>query len=112
MNINGVDFDTVMKDAIKAAKAVVDTDWPVLQGYVENIGRSIANDTLFLKQQQDSGEFDEADARMFMEDQKIVARMRLRSLTIISMQAAEDIINAITGVFKSAINNALGWQVF
>jgi len=112
MKINGVDFDAVIKDAIKAAKAVADISWPALQDYVENIGRGIANDALFLKKKQDSGEFEEADARMFMEDQKIVARMRLRSLAIVTMQIAEDIINAIAGVFKSAINTAIGWEVF
>ncbi|MGH8380814.1 hypothetical protein [Pseudomonas sp.] len=112
MKINDVDFDAVIKEAIKAAKAATNASWPTLKDYVENIGHGIANDALFLKKKKDSGEFDEADARMFMEDQKIVARMRLRSLAIVTMKIAEDIINAITGVFKSAISTAIGWDVF
>lgn len=112
MKINSVDFDAVIKDAIKAAKAVAGTNWPALKDYVENIGRGIANDTFFLKKKKDGGEFDEEDAKMFMEDQKILARMRLRSLAIITMQIAEDIINAIVDVFRSAINSAIGWKVF
>lgn len=58
-----------------------------------------------------NGEFNEDDARIFMEDQKVVARIRLRSLAIITLQIAERVWNAVATVFRSAINTALGWTV-
>lgn len=111
MKINNVDFDEVGKAAMEAAKAVAKSNWPKLADIVDNISRGIANDVLFLERKKTSGEFDESDARIFIEDQKIVSRMRLRSVAIITMQIAEDILNAIIGVFQIAIKKALNWSI-
>ena len=46
-----------------------------------------------------------------MEDQKILARIRLRSLAIITLQIAERIWNAIAEVFRTAIYRALNWTL-
>lgn len=109
--INGVDFEIVTADAIKAAKSVIQTDWPALKTFVEALGRGMASDALFLKVQLETGALDNAGAGTFLEDRKIVARMQLRSLAIITLQLAEDILNAMTAVFKSAINRMLGWNL-
>ena len=95
--INGVNFDVVIKDAMKAAQAVLAEDWPKARDIVMNISKAIVNDIEFIKKKQLSGEFNEIDARTYMEDQKMVARIRLRSLAIISMQIAEDVWNAMAG---------------
>jgi hypothetical protein len=42
----------------------------------------------------------------------MLARVRLRSLAIISLQIAERVWNAIAEVFGKAINIALGWTIF
>ena len=42
----------------------------------------------------------------------MVARIRIRSLAIITLQTAEHIINAIIDVFRIAANKALGWDIF
>jgi hypothetical protein len=111
MIINDVDFDVVIQDAIKAAKKVVTEGWDELEDIVDNIGKSIANDVAFVAKKKLSGEFEESDAKVFMDDQKIVARMRLRSLAIITLKIAEDIWNAIINVFNTAINKAIGWTL-
>lgn len=111
MKINDVDFDDVTKDAMEAAKLVANEGWDELADIVKNIGDSISSDVEFIAKKKLSGEFDEVDARIFMEDQKTVARMRLRSVAIITLQIAEKIWNAIVGIFNTAINKAIGWTI-
>lgn len=111
MKINNVDFDVVTKDAIKAAKDIITEGCDELSDIVENIGKNIANDVAFVAKKQASGEFEESDAKIFMEDQRIVARMRLRSIAIITLKIAEDIWNAIVNIFNTAINKAIGWTL-
>lgn len=108
--INGVDFGNVVDDAVKAAKAVVTDNWDEVEDIVKNIAEALTNDVAFLAKKKASGEFDEEDARVFLEDQKMVARIRLRSVAIITLQLAERIWNAIASVFRSAIKTALGWS--
>ena len=46
-----------------------------------------------------------------MDDQKMLARIRLRSVAIMTLQLSERIWNAIADVFRGAINTALGWDI-
>lgn len=109
--INGVDFDNVLDDAVDAAKAVVTNNWDEVKEIVENIGKGLTNDVSFVAKKKLSGEFNEDDAKVFMDDQKMLARIRLRSVAIITLQLAERIWNAIANVFRGAINTAIGWDV-
>lgn len=111
MKINDVDFDEVTKEAMKAAKMAFEGGWDELKDVVENIGKSLVSDIEFVAKKKLSGEYEEADAKVFMEDQKTVARMRLRSIAIITLKIAEDVWNAIVGVFNTAINKAIGWTI-
>tara|TARA_R110002051_G_scaffold233145_1_gene294723 strand:- start:275 stop:616 length:342 start_codon:yes stop_codon:yes gene_type:complete len=109
--INGVDFDNVLDNAIEAAKAIVSENWEEVKEIVENLGKGIENDVSFLAKKKLSGEFNEDDARVFMDDQKMLARIRLRSVAIMTLQLSERIWNAIADVFRGAINTALGWDI-
>ncbi len=109
--INGVNFDDVIAEALKAAKGVLTDNWDEAQDIVENIAKGLANDVVFITKKKLSGEFNEDDARVFLEDQKIVARVRLRSIAIITLQIAERAWNAIAAVFGKAINTAIGWTI-
>lgn len=111
--INGVDFSVVAQDAISAAKAAANNDaaWNSLKDIVKNITDSLDADIQLIAKRKLSGEFNEADAKVFLEDQKMVARMRIRSIAIIGLQLAENIWNAIADVFRKAITKAIGWTV-
>lgn len=111
--INGVDFSTVTKDALDAAKAIVNDDktWSGLKDILKNISDGITKDVQLIAKRKLSGEFNEDDARVFIEDQKMVARIRIRSIAIIGLQLAEKIWNAIADVFRNAINKAIGWSL-
>jgi hypothetical protein len=109
--IKGVDFDAVVRDAVEASKEVADASWDQARDIIENIANGLVNDVSFIAKKQLSGEFDEEDARVYLEDQKTLARMRLRSLAIITLKIAERIWNAIAKVFQGAINQALGWTL-
>lgn len=110
--INGIDIGNVVKDALQAAKSTGIENWGEVKDIIENVSQNMLNDLKFVAKKKVSGHFDEYDAKIFLEDQKMVARVRLRSLAIITLQIAERIINAITDVFKSAANTALGWNIF
>jgi hypothetical protein len=111
--INKIDFDKVSADALAAAKAVLDDDnvWTSLKDIVENISDGFVADIKFIAKKKKSGEFNEDDARIYLEDQKTIARVRLRSVAIVTLQIAERVLNAIAEVFRKAVNSALGWTV-
>lgn len=111
--INGVDFSKVSKDALEAARAVVKDEktWASLKDIVSNISDGLTSDARLIAKRKQSGEFNEDDARVFIEDQKMVARIRIRSVAIIGLQAAEQVWNAIADVFRTAINKAIGWKI-
>ena len=110
-SINGVGFGHVLDDAVEAAKAVVTNNWDEVKEIVEIIGKGLINDVSFIAKKKLSGEFNEDDAKVFLDDQKMLARIRLRSLAIITLQLAERIWNAIANVYRAAINTAIGWDV-
>lgn len=110
--INGVDFGDVLDDAVEAAKAVVTNNWDEVKDIIENIGKGLTNDVSFIAKKKLSGEFNEDDAKVFMDDQKMLARIRLRSVAIVTLQLAERIWKAIANIFRAAINTAIGWDVF
>lgn len=109
--VNGVDFEQVSVDALAAAKAVITNNWAQVEDIAKNIAQSLVSDVVFLEKKRVSGEYNEGDAKIFMEDQKVVARIRLRSIAIIDLQLAESVWNAMANVFRTAINKAIGWTV-
>jgi hypothetical protein len=111
VTVNNVNFDDVVEDALKAAKAVITENWDEVRDIVENIAKGLANDVAFIATKKLKGEFNEDDARVYLEDQKMLARVRLRSLAVITLQIAERVWNAIAEIFRSAINKALGWTI-
>jgi hypothetical protein len=112
-NINGVDFDKVTQDALAAAKQVLNDDnvWGNLKDIVKNISDGLVADVEFIVKKKASGEFNETDAKIYLEDQKTIARVRIRSVAIITLQIGERVLNAISEVFNKAINTALGWSL-
>jgi hypothetical protein len=111
--INGVDFSRVAREAIEAARAVVeDKDtWASLHDIVKNVTEGLTKDVQLIAKRKLSGEFNEDDARVFLEDQKMIARIRIRSVAIIGLTLAEQIWNAVAQVFRAAIKKALGWTL-
>jgi hypothetical protein len=111
--INNVDFSKVTSDALAAAKMVLNdqSNWKTLEDIVKNIADNLVGDVQFIAKKKLSGEFNENDAKIYLEDQKTIARVRIRSVAIITLQIAERVLNAIADVFRKAINSALGWTV-
>jgi len=111
--INGVDFGKVAQEAIAAAKAAADDPqvWKSLQDIIHNIADSLQADVALIARRKATGEFNESDAKIFLDDQKMVARIRIRSIASIGLTAAENIWNAVANVFGTAINKALGWTL-
>lgn len=110
--INGVDVGNVVNDALNAAKKVGASDWSEIKDIAKHIADNMLADLKYIAKKQLSGEFDKFDAKIFLEDQKMVARVRLRSIAIITLKSAERILNAIAEVFQSAANKAIGWDIF
>jgi hypothetical protein len=111
--INGINFNSVTKDALTAAQTILNdpTTWQSLKDIIQNVSDGFVSDTQFLAKKKLSGEFNEDDARVYLEDQKTIARVRIRSIAAISLQIAERVLNAVLDVFRTAINTALGWTV-
>ena len=111
--INGVDFGQVAQDALGAARAALGDEgaWQSLNGIVADISDGLAADIALIAEKKASGEFNEDDARAYLGDKTMVARIRIRSVAIIGLQMAEQVWNAVAGVFHKAIGQALGWAL-
>ena len=83
-----------------------------MKGLVKNIADSMLVDLKYIAKEKLNNNIHEYGAKISLEDQKMVARIRIRSLTIITLQTAERVINAVIEVFRVAANKALGWDVF
>ncbi len=110
--INDVDIGNVVKEAMSAAKATGVSNWADIKDIVKHISDNMLSDLKYVAKKKLSGEFDEYDAKIFLEDQKMVARTRLRSIAIMTLKTVENIINAIMDIFRGAANTALGWDIF
>ena len=111
--INGVNFTQVGKDALEAARVLLDdpATWKSLKDIVQNVADGFTADARFIARKKLSGEFNEDDARIYLEDQKTIARVRIRSVAIITLQIAEKVLGAVLSVFRLAIKQAIGWTV-
>ncbi|SNY52471.1 hypothetical protein SAMN06297280_2130 [Arsukibacterium tuosuense] len=110
--LNNIDIGDVLADAMTSAKQAAKDSWPAVSELADNIARSILVDLDYVARQKVLGQIDEYGAKIFLEDQRMVARARLRSLAIVTLQLAEDIINAMLRVFNAAAQKALGWVLF
>lgn len=110
--LNNIDVGDVLADAMTSAKQAAKSNWPEVSELVDNIARSILVDLDYIARQKLLGQIDEYGAKIFLEDQRMVARARLRALAIVTLQLAEDIINAMLSVFNAATQKALGWVLF
>ena len=110
--LNQIDVGDVLKEALSSARNAAKDSWPAVSELADNIARSILIDIEYIARQKVLGQIDEYGAKIFLEDQRMVARARLRSLAIVTLQLAEDIINAMLRVFNAAAQKALGWLLF
>lgn len=110
--LNNTEIGDVLADAMASAKQAAKDSWPAVSELADNIARSILIDLEYIARQKLLGQIDEYGAKIFLEDQRMVARARLRSLAIVTLQLAEDIINAMLRVFNAAAQKALGWVLF
>ncbi|MBV2130818.1 hypothetical protein [Arsukibacterium indicum] len=110
--LNQIDIGNVLQEALASAKNAAKDSWPAVSELADNIARSILIDLEYVARQKVLGQIDEYGAKIFLEDQRMVARARLRSLAIVTLQLAEDIINAMLRVFNAAAQKALGWLLF
>lgn len=110
--LNNIDVGDVLAQAMASAKHAARDSWPAVSELANNIGRSILIDLDYIARQKVLGQIDEYGAKIFLEDQRMVARARLRALAIVTLQLAEDIINAMLRVFNTAAQKALGWVLF
>lgn len=109
--INGVNFDDVIKDAEKAVKNIAINDWGSIKDLITNIARGMVDDVEFIAAKKSSGEFNEYDARAFLDDNNIVIRIRLRAVLMKSLELVEKVWNAMAEIFRDAINRAIGWTI-
>ncbi|WP_271273680.1 hypothetical protein [Aliamphritea hakodatensis] len=111
MIINNVDFDSVLERIIASATLENGTAQEDVRRVIEYIGRDMFSDIAFLREKQQSGEYEEDDARTLMDEQKLIARLRLRNLPSLDISQANRLWTLVADEFSFAISRAIGWQV-
>lgn len=100
---------TKLADAmIKAARGVLQQQWPQVRAYAEAECRKLAQHlqdttTMLLK-----GEINEQEARLLLDMQHNTARTVLLTVQGLGLLAAEAAINAALDAVKTAVNTAAG----
>lgn len=111
MIINNVNFQAVMDKVVtQIVQEHLDSEED-MRKVIEYIGKDMFSDIAFLTEKQQSGEYEENDARVFMDDQKLIARLRLRNLPSVDTAQANRAWQVIADEFSFAISRAIGWQV-
>ncbi len=111
MIINNVNFNAVLDGIITTVTRENQTSREEIRRVIEHIGRDMFSDIAFINEKQKSGEYEENDARIFMDDQKLIARLRLRNLPSIDISQANRLWTVVADEFSFAISRAIGWQV-
>ena len=112
-SIKNFDFSQLINNALEAAKNEVNNPdtWRSLEDIIKNISQGLVADIEFITKKKLSGEFNQDDARVFLEDQKMLARIRIRSIALMTLRIAERIWNAVANIFQGAISTLLGWKL-
>lgn len=108
----GFNPEEVLKQAIGAAKTASGGHWTAAKELAKKSAKDMINAGIMIKKMQVTGDISEEDAKQLIEEEKIVARIRLRSLAGIGLAAAQAIVNAIMDILKGTVNTAIGWDVF
>ena len=106
------DPDQLIKDCIAATKVALGANWKAAKELAKKSSKDLVNSAVMIQKMKIEGKITEEEAKQLIEEEKIVARIRLRSLVGIGLSGDEKAVNAIIGVLKGTANKAIGWEVF
>ena len=114
--LNALDLEAVLRDAVGAAKAAVlaiaDADWNLIREFAKEAAKRLRDRGVTIAKALADGALTREDATMLAEEERIVARIQLRSAIGVALATAQKVIDAILGVIRAAFDRVLGFALF
>ena len=109
--LNEVDFDDLFRHAVTAAKDVILHGWDSVKEHVKKSAKNLRDAGISIAKMLAEGVISQDEARLLLEDEKLVVRMQLRTVLAGAILMAQRVVTAIFGVFRDAFNRIMGFQI-
>jgi hypothetical protein len=106
-----IDVESIARQMIDAAKAVLGEKWPEAKIFVESESRKFAQNMAEIALWRSTGEITEEQAEVLSRLHQRSMKMVLTSLEGISLAMAEKALNAGIAVVRTVVNRAIGWNI-
>jgi hypothetical protein len=109
--LDETDFDDLLQQAVSAAKALVVHGWDAVKEFVKKAAKNVRDVGISLAKMVAQHTITDDEAKLLLEDERILIRMQLRTVVGMGLLTAERVLNAILGVFKGAFNRIVGFEL-
>ena len=109
--LNETDFDALLQQAVSAAKGFVVHGWSSIKEFVKKAAKNVRDAGVSLSKMVADKTITHEEAKLLLEDERILIRMQLRTVVGMALLTAERVLNAIIGVFRGALNRIVGFDL-
>ena len=106
-----INVDELATSMLAAAKAVFDSDWPMVKEYAEVELRGIADGVVMIEKYRLEERISQKQAKTLIKMKKNTAQIVLLTIEGIGIIAVEKAINAALKVVKDTINTSIGFNL-
>jgi hypothetical protein len=103
MNFN---IDVVAADMLSAMKGVFSSNWSKVESIAKQFVQGRKEKLILLTKLHTNGEITQKEFDQFLADEKIITKMELNAMTVVSKALAQKAINAAFDVLGNAIKTA------
>lgn len=109
--LNAVDFDALVQEAISASKTLIRHGWSSVKEFVKKAAKNVRDSGVAVAKMLAQGAITEEEAKLLMEDERILLRVQLRTIIGMALLTAERVINAIVSAFRDTFNTVMGFEL-
>ena len=109
--LHEVDFDDLFRHAVTAAKDVILHGWDSVKEHVKKAAKNLRDAGVSIAKMLATGVISQEEARILLEDERLVVRMQLRTVLAGAILTAQRVVAAILGVFRDAFNRIMGFDL-
>lgn len=109
--LQATDFEALYQQAVSAARGVVASGWDAVKEHVKKAAKNLRDAGVSVAKMLATGMLSETEAKLLMEDEKIVVRMQLRTVLAGAILTAQRVVAAILGVFGDAFKKITGFDL-
>lgn len=105
--MSNLDYNQILSDCMGVAKTELGKKWKSVKPYAEHEFKQFAENAEFLAKLKLANEISDEELKTRLHIQRIALNTVLIAIEGVSLVAAQNVINAVTGVVFSAITTSL-----